>query len=51
MNCPGEDSDSFQACVDCGACNPGHTSRVSDFLEILHLQEPEYTTIAEGVMA
>ena len=51
MNCPDEDSNSFQACVECGACNPSHTSRVSDFLEIIYLQEPDYTTIAEGVTA
>jgi hypothetical protein len=51
MNCPDEDSDSFQECIKCGACKPDRPVRVGDFLEMLHLQEPEYTTIAEGVMA
>ena len=50
MNCPDEDSDSFKACVDCGACRPGYPARVGYFLEMLHLQEPD-TTIAEAVMA
>lgn len=51
MDCPGEDSDSFQVCVDCGACRPDRPVRAGDFLEMLHLQEPDYTTIAEAVMA
>jgi len=51
MKCPSEDSDSFKACTDCGACRPGYPARACDFLEMLHLQEPDYTTIAEAVMA
>ena len=34
MNCPGEDSDSFQVCVDCQACRPGLPPRVQELLEV-----------------
>ena len=51
MICPHEDSNSFKACIDCEACKPSHTQRVSDFLEMIYLQVPDYTTIAEGVTA
>ena len=51
MDCPGEDSDSFQVCIECGACRSDRPARAGDFLEMLHLQELEYTTITEAVMA
>jgi len=49
MMCPSHDAESFQECVDCGGCRPGYPLRVGDFLEKIHLQEPDTTIVKEVV--